>query len=110
MASHAYSTPASTSNAFRPMLLNMRRRALEDWIEKAITLLDSLDPDPDVEPSFTSLWDQSNGQPSGAWDELEPDGDDEMSLGWQDEGSQLVLRASHDDREHEHDGREDIYR
>jgi phage terminase large subunit-like protein len=49
MASHAYSTTASIAGAYRPTLLRTRRRALEDWIESAIALLDSLDPDPDLE-------------------------------------------------------------
>lgn len=77
MASHAYSIPASTSDGFRRTLLKMRRQALEDWIDRAIALLDSLDGDPDHE--------------EGA--------DAEMSLGWQSEGGQLCLRASLDDRE-----------
>lgn len=51
MAIYASSTPAPTIGApsFRAALSRSRRRALEDWIEHALALLDDLDGDSELE-------------------------------------------------------------
>ncbi len=63
------------------------RALLEQAVERLIAVIDQLDPDPD----------------------LEDNADDELSLGWANEGSQRCLRASLADFEGEHDGREPDY-
>ncbi len=52
------------------------RRGIEDAIEQLIALLDTLDPDVDLEPDTD---DEENG-------DLEPDEDSEPSLGWPQAG------------------------
>lgn len=81
------------------------RRKVEDEIERLIGLLDTTDANPDDEPSLgwpNALGPQQFGSTSGALnddreddgDDLEPDDDNERSFGWENEGSQAVLRDS----------------
>ncbi|MBN9252635.1 MAG: hypothetical protein BGO03_12010 [Mesorhizobium sp. 61-13] len=81
------------------------RRKVEDEIERLIGLLDTTDTNPDDEPSLgwpNALGPQQFGSTPGALnddreddgDDLEPDEDGEFSLGWENEGSQAVLRDS----------------
>ena len=51
MAVASDSTRLPGAGAFHSTLLRMRRRALEDWIERALSILDDLDGDPDLEGS-----------------------------------------------------------
>ncbi len=58
-----------------PLERGALRRELESIVERALALLDALDGDPDLEPSFGSV-------APGFLDECEPSDDDEPSLGW----------------------------
>lgn len=98
------------------------RAAIGDHIERMLEFLDQIDGDPDLEVTdedqhvaWTGHADQGFVALTRAADDdlkldtsdWEPDHDGEMSLGWQNEGSQVQLLASFDDRE-EDDGREEI--
>lgn len=83
------------------------RRRMEAAIETLLATLDALDGDTDFEPA-------NDDEPNLGWndrglhgdnddreaddDDREPDVDDELTSGWENEGSQAVLRAD-DDRE-----------
>ncbi len=62
--------------------LPLTRRKIEQHVDASIDLLDTLDPDPDLEPDLAGY---STGMDSREGDDpdLEPDSDDEPSLGWQ---------------------------
>ena len=92
----------SQANAENSTVLPVTRRQVEAQITALIDLLDTLDADPDAEPSLG--WTQSSGHyletPADLLgnanagddreddDEREPDVDGEASLGWRNEGSQ----------------------
>lgn len=85
------------------------RRAVEDEIERLIAMLDSMEPDPDLEPWLGSGDDREDQcedegaqcEGEGDWNELEP------TMGWQEQGSQAHLHATYNDEceeENEHGG------
>jgi hypothetical protein len=80
------------------------RAAVERAIEALVALLDALDPDPDLEPNGDeepSLgWTgEGRGMGDGGDDRELDTANDEPSLGWQNTGSQARLRTSPDDCE-----------
>lgn len=94
------------------------RRKVEDEIERLIGLLDTTDANPDDEPSLgwpNAMGPQQFGSTPGRLDDdreddgddLEPDEDGEFSLGWENGGSQAVLRDS-DEYEPDLDTTEEI--
>lgn len=79
---------------FLPMTPDLRAR-IEATIEHLVSLLDAIDPDPDLEPSlgYSPYGTDLEGDDS----DFEPDSDDEWSgdeyepdEGWQERGSQLA--------------------
>jgi len=112
----------SQANAENSTVLPVTRRQVEAQITALIDLLDTLDADPDAEPSLG--WTQSSGHyletPADLLgnanagddreddDEREPSEDSEASLGWRNEGSQTGYWAGNPlvgiDLEDEHDG------
>lgn len=74
------------------------RRQLEAAVERLIAVLDTLDGDPDLEPS-------TGFSAAGVADEVEIDADEENSLGWSEsEGERGSLYCADRDLEDEHDG------
>jgi hypothetical protein len=71
------------------------RPLVERVIEALIVLLDSLDPDPDLEPNG----DEEPSLGDGGDDRELDEADDEASLGWQNTGSQKRLHTSPNDCE-----------
>jgi hypothetical protein len=84
------STGASALDDLTRALNAPDRSRIEAVIEGLIGFLDTLDPDPDLEPSFGDL-------PPGIADEAEPDHDDERTLGWSSLASQVGLGDNTDD-------------
>lgn len=91
----------------------MTRAQLEDAVERALSVLDMLDGDPDLEPSLgvSPNWPFGLISDDRELDEsdLEPDNDDEASLSGETglySGGHAVGRGDGADLEGEHDGRE----
>jgi hypothetical protein len=89
-ADSADTTGASTWDDLTRALDAPDRSRIEAVIEGLIGYLDTLDTDPDLEPSSGYL-------PPGISDEAEPDHDDERTLGWADNAGQGTLGDNTDD-------------
>ncbi|MBB3020654.1 hypothetical protein FHR70_003740 [Microvirga lupini] len=75
--------------------LRALRTSIENELERLFSILDAIDGDPDLEPSFGTVM-------PGYVDEAESDADLEPSLGW----TGTYAHGTDQDLEEEHDGRE----
>ena len=89
----------SQANAENSTSASISRRDVESQIDALIELLDTLDPDPDAEPSLGSVNPSTYGEPlpwaAGGSDDredehdgCEPDEGGEPSLGWTENANQ----------------------